>query len=212
MRKTTFAGTLALASSLLVAGTPVVLADTGYASDPRGAVVRDGSGDCVRTPRWLMDRAIEGCAGYVASAPEPRAERAPPPAPAVPAPAPEPVYETITLGSEVLFAIGSHQLNPAAATELNRVADRIRQAGSRLERVVISGHTDNTGSRALNERLSKDRAESVKRFMVERGIPARLMEAAGYAYDRPVAYNTTPEGRAANRRVEIRIEVTERVN
>ncbi|MCG5512160.1 OmpA family protein [Ectothiorhodospira shaposhnikovii] len=212
MRKTTFAGTLVLASSVLMAGTPVALADVGYASDPRGTVVRDGSGECVRTPRWSLDRAIEGCAGFVAPAPEPRVERAPPPAPAAPAPAPEPVYETITLGSEVLFAVGSHQLNPAAATELNRVADRIRQAGSRLERVVISGHTDNTGSRALNDRLSKDRAESVKRFMVERGIPARLMETAGYAYDRPVAYNTTPEGRAANRRVEIRIEMAERVN
>ncbi|MCG5501511.1 OmpA family protein [Ectothiorhodospira lacustris] len=210
MRKTTFAGTLILASSLLAAGTSMAFADVGFASDPRGTVVRDGSGECVRTPRWSTDRAIEGCAGYVAPAPEPRVERAPPPAPA--APAPEPVYETITLGSEVLFAIGSHQLNPAATSELNRVADRIRQAGSRLERVVISGHTDNTGSRALNERLSKDRAESVKRFMVERGIPARQMETAGYAYDRPVAYNTTAEGRTANRRVEIRIEMTERVN
>ncbi|SEQ14489.1 OmpA-OmpF porin, OOP family [Ectothiorhodospira magna] len=208
MHKTSFAGGLALASVLLLTGPSVALANTGYASDPRGTVVRDGSGDCVRTPRWDVDLAIEGCSGYVAPPPVRVAEPTPPPPPPPP---PAPRYETVTLGSEVLFATGSHRLNPAATSELDRVVTRIRQ-GNNVERIVISGHTDNTGPRALNERLSKDRADSVKAFMVERGVPAHMIQTAGYAYDRPVAYNTTPEGRAANRRVEIRIEMTERVN
>ncbi|MCG5515156.1 MULTISPECIES: OmpA family protein [unclassified Ectothiorhodospira] len=209
MQKMTLTCGVGLATVLMLTGISTVSASTGYTVDPRGTVVRDGSGGCVQTPRWEKDLAIEGCPGYEAPEPAPRAEPEPAPAPEL---APEPRYETITLGSEVLFATGKHALSPAATAELDAVARRIMDAGSELERVMISGHTDSTGPRSLNERLSQDRADAVKDYLVDQGVPADKMQTVGYGPDRPQAYNDTAEGRMANRRVEIRIEKTERVN
>ncbi|MDQ3137482.1 MAG: OmpA family protein, partial [Gemmatimonadota bacterium] len=70
--------------------------------------------------------------------------------------------------------------------------------------VEVAGHTDNTGPRALNDSLSLARAESVKAFLVERGVGADRMTVNGYAWDQPVAGNRTASGRAQNRRVELR--------
>ncbi|MFP4161776.1 MAG: OmpA family protein [Ectothiorhodospira sp.] len=195
-------GALALA---LFAAAPVQ-ASTGYTVDPGDTVVRDGSGDCVKTPRWESDLAIEGCPGYEApEREEPRAEAEP-----EPEPEPEVTYETVSLDSEVLFATGKSDLTPKATDELDRAADAILDAGDRLERVVVAGHTDSTGSRELNQGLSRDRAESVRDYLVERGVDGDDIVTVGYGEDRPVAYNDTSEGRKANRRVEIRIEKQER--
>ncbi len=71
-------------------------------------------------------------------------------------------------------------------------------------RVEVAGHTDNTGSRAVNDRLSKERAEAVQTFLIENGVAADRMEVHGYAWDQPVASNKTRAGRAQNRRVELR--------
>jgi outer membrane protein OmpA-like peptidoglycan-associated protein len=71
-------------------------------------------------------------------------------------------------------------------------------------KVEVAGHTDNTGPRTLNERLSTERAEAVKAFLVEHGVEADRMEVHGYAWDQPVASNKTASGRAQNRRVELR--------
>jgi outer membrane protein OmpA-like peptidoglycan-associated protein len=71
-------------------------------------------------------------------------------------------------------------------------------------KVEVAGHTDNTGPRALNQRLSTERAEAVKAFLVEHGVEADRMVVRGYAWDQPVASNKTASGRAQNRRVELR--------
>jgi OOP family OmpA-OmpF porin len=63
-------------------------------------------------------------------------------------------------------------------------------------------HTDNTGSDALNLRLSKDRAESVKAYLVSQGVNPSRVEATGYGESQPISTNTTAEGRQENRRVE----------
>jgi len=70
--------------------------------------------------------------------------------------------------------------------------------------VEVAGHTDNTGSRELNERLSGERAEAVKAFLIENGVAAERMTTQGYAWDQPVASNATRSGRAENRRTELR--------
>jgi outer membrane protein OmpA-like peptidoglycan-associated protein len=72
-------------------------------------------------------------------------------------------------------------------------------------RMEISGHTDNVGSLKLNTNLSKARAESVVKYLVERGIDPSRLDYKGYAFSQPVAPNDTPEGRAKNRRVEFKI-------
>jgi len=71
--------------------------------------------------------------------------------------------------------------------------------------VTIYGHTDNTGSKELNTQLSKNRATSVSSFLNSSGILSERITTEGKAFDEPVADNSTAEGRAKNRRVEIYI-------
>ncbi|NGM89203.1 OmpA family protein, partial [Parapusillimonas sp. SGNA-6] len=66
----------------------------------------------------------------------------------------------------------------------------------------LAGHTDNTGSRELNLRLSKERAEAVKNYLVSKGANPSRIEATGYGPDQPIASNATAAGRQQNRRVE----------
>ena len=72
-------------------------------------------------------------------------------------------------------------------------------------RVEVAGHTDNTGGRALNERLSVARAESVKNYLVSKGIEANRVYTEGKGEASPVADNKTKEGKSKNRRVEIEV-------
>jgi outer membrane protein OmpA-like peptidoglycan-associated protein len=102
----------------------------------------------------------------------------------------------------VNFELGKAVLLPISRDILEEVA---RSLVSNPEvRVEVGGHTDSTGSVALNERLSLARAESVKAFLVENGVAADQMEVRGYASTQPVATNSTASGRAQNRRVELR--------
>ena len=71
--------------------------------------------------------------------------------------------------------------------------------------IEVSGHTDNTGSASLNKKLSKDRALTVKNYLVNKGIEDERITYAGYGFEQPIASNDTPEGREQNRRVEIKV-------
>lgn len=72
-------------------------------------------------------------------------------------------------------------------------------------KVLIEGHTDNTGSESLNNKLSQERAGAVKKYLIQKGIEDARIISVGYGPSRPVADNSTPEGRAKNRRVEFTI-------
>ena len=108
----------------------------------------------------------------------------------------------VTLSGSVLFASGKSKLLPAASSRLRQVADAL-VAGDPDSTFVVEGHTDSTGSPDRNQRLSEDRARAVRDFLVSRGVPADRIEAQGMGSTQPVADNSTPEGRANNRRVEI---------
>jgi OOP family OmpA-OmpF porin len=113
----------------------------------------------------------------------------------------EPSQRTLVLRG-VTFATGAATLSPEAEATLREIAFAlIQEPGAR---VGIAGHTDSTGSRLVNLRLSRDRARSVRAFLIAAGVPADQMTAAGYGPDQPIASNATPEGQAANRRVELR--------
>lgn len=76
-------------------------------------------------------------------------------------------------------------------------------------RIVVAGHTDNTGGADLNQRLSEDRAGSVKQYLTSSGIASGRVNSVGYSYRYPIAPNSTPAGREANRRVELHLEPIE---
>ena len=100
------------------------------------------------------------------------------------------------------FATGSAALNATAEASLRATAaSLLAQPAVRLE---VAGYTDDTGSRAVNERLSQARAESVRAFLVSAGVPADQLTARGYGPADPIASNDTSAGRALNRRVELK--------
>jgi len=102
----------------------------------------------------------------------------------------------------VNFELGKAVLLPISREILQEVARSL--VTNPQVRVEVAGHTDSTGSVAVNERLSLARAESVKAFLIENGVAAERMEVQGYASTQPVATNRTVSGRAQNRRVELR--------
>jgi len=107
----------------------------------------------------------------------------------------------VTFADGILFATNSSQLNQSSRNALTDFARSLSE--NPLTDVTIQGHTDNTGSRAVNERLSADRAQSVASFLTGQGIAANRLTTQGLAFDVPVADNATAEGRAKNRRVEV---------
>lgn len=107
----------------------------------------------------------------------------------------------VTFDSGILFSTGKSSLSAASQNSLIEFANSLRDNPD--TDVTIYGHTDNTGSRAINEKLSEERAESVAKFIIEKGIVGARLATEGKAYDQPVASNETTEGRAQNRRVEL---------
>jgi outer membrane protein OmpA-like peptidoglycan-associated protein len=101
----------------------------------------------------------------------------------------------------VTFETSKAVIRPSSFAKLDEVAEALKANPD--VRVEISGHTDNVGSDAANLRLSQARAESVRRYFIEKGVAADRMEARGYGEGRPVTTNDTVEGRAENRRVEM---------
>jgi len=97
------------------------------------------------------------------------------------------------------FDLGKATIRSKSFASLNRVAALLVQKNFSLK---LAGHTDNTGSKALNLRLSKERAESVKAYLVSQGANASRIEATGYGMGQPIATNKTAAGRQKNRRVE----------
>jgi outer membrane protein OmpA-like peptidoglycan-associated protein len=108
----------------------------------------------------------------------------------------------VTLSGSVLFASGKSELLPTATSRLTQVAQAL-VSGDPDATFVVEGHTDSSGSEELNQRLSEARAKSVRDFLVARGVPAERIQSRGVGEAQPVADNSSAEGRANNRRVEI---------
>jgi OOP family OmpA-OmpF porin len=104
---------------------------------------------------------------------------------------------------KIFFAPGSDKILPASYSALDNVAT-ILKANATLK-LVVEGHTDSVGKPASNLVLSQKRADAVKNYLVQKGLDANRLEAIGYGQERVVADNSTPAGRAANRRVELKL-------
>lgn len=109
------------------------------------------------------------------------------------------VGESIVLEG-IEFTTGSAQILPSSEETLQKVYQTLKFNPS-IE-VEIQGHTDNVGSQELNQKLSLERAQSVKNYLVEKGIDSARMTTKGYGEAKPIASNDTPEGRQKNRRID----------
>jgi outer membrane protein OmpA-like peptidoglycan-associated protein len=107
----------------------------------------------------------------------------------------------LNIPNDISFDTGSYTIKPQLRAVLDPFANSLRDDPT--ARVAIIGHTDNTGSDAVNNPLSVERAQSVRDYLTARGIAGARIETAGRGEREPMAENTTEAGRAKNRRVEI---------
>jgi outer membrane protein OmpA-like peptidoglycan-associated protein len=168
---------------------------------------------------------LSGCKGEVrigdppAKAPEPPA---PPPPPAPPEPpkeeakAPPPAVvavgkakiegDKINIPGQIEFDVDKATIRDTPQTKeiLTTLADVLKQ-NPRVNKLRVEGHTDNTGSKDHNKRLSQQRAEAVVKWLTDHGVDKARLEAVGYGEEKPDYPNDTPENKQKNRRTEFHI-------
>ena len=115
----------------------------------------------------------------------------------------------VTFDGGILFPTGKYTLNPQAKADLTRFAASLKDNPD--TNVQIYGFTDNTGSFAVNQRLSGERADAVLSYLANSGVSPTRLTAQGIPMADYVASNDTPDGRAQNRRVEIYISANQQM-
>lgn len=193
------------------AATPV----SGYAQDARGIVVRDPFGLCWRTGYFTPALALIECDPDLV--PKPVVTPATPPVTPPPGVTPPvvPSAEKITFAADAFFDFDKSTLKPEGKAKLDDLVGKL--GAINLEVIIAVGHTDSIGSVAYNQKLSVRRAESVKAYLVSKGVEANRIYTEGKGKSQPVAPNTingkdNPAGRAKNRRVEIEVVGTRAPN
>lgn len=190
----------------------------GYASDGRGGVAKDSSGDCWRTGYWTPAMATYECDPDLLPKPQKQVE-APAPAPApTPAPAPAPVAEPekVSLRADELFDFDKAVLKPGGKQALDDLVSQLQ--GVKYDTIVAIGYTDRIGSDAYNKKLSVRRAEAVKSYLVkQKGIDADRVFVDGKGEANPVTGDTCKGNKktkalvaclAPDRRVEVEVAGT----
>lgn len=114
----------------------------------------------------------------------------------------------VALPSGILFDVGKDTLKPGAKDSLSKAAVTLKSSETNI---IIQGHTDSSGSDAINQPLSERRASHVRDFLATNGVPASRMTAIGYGSSRPAVPNDTEANRTLNRRVQLEISPTEKL-
>ena len=193
------AATSCIAAALLVgcSGSTGTYETQPYVTNGGETVVRvkDREGRCIRTPDWTEETATKECDPQLFPDPEPTTVMAP-------------VYESMSLSANALFEFDSAKLRAEALADLDALGEKIRAKGASVVHIDIIGHTDSTGPEDYNQQLSERRANALKDFLVnERDVDASIIDVSGMGETAPIADNNTAEGRAQNRRVEVRVGV-----
>jgi outer membrane protein OmpA-like peptidoglycan-associated protein len=115
----------------------------------------------------------------------------------------------VKFNSAILFDTDKSVLKPQAKTDLTELANVLKEFKD--TDLVIEGHTDSTGKKDHNKKLSVSRADAVISFLESQGVVRTRLTGKGYADERPVADNTTADGRQANRRVQVQIAANEKL-
>ena len=182
-----------------------------------GTVWKNGTSElCWRDANWTPATANQDCDGALKPPPAPvAAPRVAPPAPPAPAPAvvppaakpvvvpPAPVSEKVTFAADAFFDFDKAVLKPEAKAKLDDLVGKTSAVA--LEVIIAVGHTDSVGTDGYNQKLSVNRSEAVKAYLVGKGIEKNRVYTEGKGEKQPVADNKTSEGRAKNRRVEIEV-------
>jgi len=189
--------------------------------NPYGLTWKGGAASdlCWRDANWTPATAAAECDGAIKPTPPapapvaaPVAKPAAPVAPAAPVVAPvappapvpvAPVSEKVTFAADAFFDFDKHVLKPEAKAKLDDLVGKTSSVN--LEVIIAVGHTDAVGSDAYNQKLSVQRSEAVKAYLVSKGIEKNRVYTEGKGEKQPVADNKTAEGRAKNRRVEIEV-------
>lgn len=195
---------------------------SGYLVDTRGDVVKNPYNLCWRTAYWSPALAIAECDPDLVPKPAPKPKPAAPapkpkPKPAAPAPKPtakpaavSPATEKVTMSADALFDFNKSVIKPDAKGKLDGLVGKVK--GVNLEVVIAIGHADRIGSAAYNNKLSLRRADSVKAYLVSKGIAANRIYTEGKGEKQPVKDCPAMKDRKKlieclqpNRRVEIEV-------
>lgn len=195
---------LALAHQTALDGSIEIPSGASGYLNAGGSAVRTGEGDCLTSGSFSDADVVNACVGIDDSAePEPEAE---PESEAAPAPEPvkkEPIVTTATLGGEALFATGSAELTEASEQSMANLVSQLEKF-QEISAIDVVGHTDATGDNAMNQALSEARAASVQAYLAA-AFPEAAISSSGMGEESPVATNSTADGRAQNRRVEVQV-------
>jgi len=186
------------------------LMSSGYAHDASGVVVRDSSGNCVRTSIWSKQSATKECDAHLL----------PPPVAAAPAPEPEPVAAAPAAAEIAAIEPRKDPINISEKAGFDfdravlRAEDRQRLDTAIAEMknlpedatIQVTGYTDSVGTEEYNRDLSMRRAQAAQEYLVSNGVDQKRIVLSGMGESNPVASNDTADGRAMNRRVEVAAE------
>ena len=113
------------------------------------------------------------------------------------------VNELLTTG-KINFDVGQATLSEGSLPLLDKIAATARRC--RDARFEVAGHTDTSGDEQFNKKLSKNRAQTVVEYLYNQGLDKSQFTAVGYGHEQPISDNSTPDGRAQNRRIEFRLK------
>ncbi len=201
MSQTAFAHPVKIDGKLEVEGA-------GYVTSGAGDGVSSHSG-CVQTGAFNKSNLINACEGIADPVPEPEEVAVEEPVAETPAAEPVARVETLTVDGLGLFDTDSDQLTDEGTTRINALIEDINDFKGVLG-ISVSGHTDSVGSEDYNQGLSERRAATVAAILTAQ-YPDVPVSSAGFGETSPVGDNATEEGRAANRRVEVDVDVSRMV-
>lgn len=174
-----------LASVITVSATAAIASDNWENSS--GLNWKNGDGTlCWRDNNWTPATAAKGCDGALTSAPKSGVSQS-----------------KITLQADTLYDFDKSTLKPEGKATLDKIAKDLSKI--KLEVIIAVGNTDSVGTDAYNMALGQRRAQSVKAYLVSKGVDGSRIYTESKGKSNPVASNATAEGRAKNRRTDIEV-------